>query len=1050
MDACDLAQVLIGHLERAEDEQGRRLLALFGFFDLAASYRLLEQLSGKLTAEPRERLLGATLPAMAEAADPDQALVNLIRYGEARFGAQNIKGLAGVAPPSLYKLCVLFGFSPFLADLMIRYPYYLEWLEHEAELDTARATGDYREQLARAAGPFVLGAPKRREAAIRCQRRELLRLGLRRMFDLSGEMEMSRELSDLADAVLEFALAEVLGPLRQRFGEPIEETSPDDAVPPREARFAIVAMGKLGGRELNFSSDIDLIFIYSAEGETTGREDGQARIANHMFFIRVAEGLIEYLMTHTREGYFYRVDTRLRPDGASGPLARSLGAYEIYYETQARAWERLALLKARFVAGEDRLGRAFEAMRAPLVFDPLQGDHIINQIYEVKQMIDEQGHRSGRAEREVKRGHGGIREIEFLVQTLQLLHGGRDARLCATATLDAIEALSGAGFLNPDRADQMVADYLFLRTLEHRLQMAHLRQTHALPDEPRAQDVLARRCGFGGRPDRAPREELLGRWDEVTGRVHAEFIEFFQRDMTETPADEGPKDPAESAARALLSNQPESALLPLLGPFGLAGGGAFKSLRRLAGMGRSTYLTTGGREHFRRLLPNLLRACDANPQPETALAGLESFLQASGATAVYFETFNANPRVFELLMLALGSGDMLARTIVAHPEFVDYLGDAALLNNPADREEMARSLANWTRGERDDDDFCRGLVWFRRFEYLMAALGELAGLLDYRTVCGRLCATADLVIDSVLGRSAAAMGLEPETQGFAVLAMGKMGTRELGYFSDLDLIFAWDERFAGGESTPAEAAAELARRVIVLLTHPSAEGKAYDVDARLRPEGKTAPLAPPIERYMEYYSGRAQVWEFQSAMKLRWIAGDAATGDCLIDVLRQKIIERAGQADLIAEIRPMRERIEASARVPRWAFCDYKKGRGGTVDLEFIAQYLQLTSLAKHPEMIGLAPNEVFKHQTQHGLLQPELGDALGRDYIWMRQLERRARLLQGSERSLVPGGGEKLEALERALRDNLIQEGEPLLEALARVLKRNRSHFEKTFAPNS
>ena len=1050
--------------------------------------------------KPRARaaFLHSILTALAGVPDPDQALTNLRRFAEARFGVDEVAQAATLPAPALMLLLRLFGTSQFLAGLLVRYPEHLDWLAADPELGMPRTVKEFLAQLDEAVADVAGGAP-RRAAAIRAMRRELLRLVARRLTNLGDEMEMARELSDLAEATLQHALDEVTPPLTARFGWPMEELGDDaSSASERRAVFAVIAMGKLGGRELNFSSDIDLIFIYSDEGETSGLAGGVGRISNHAFFTRLAEALTAYLMDPSDEGYFYRVDTRLRPDGETGPLARSLGSCEIYYTTQARLWERLALLKARAVAGEGRLGHAFESMIRPLVFDPLHSHELILEIADLKQRIDHEIGRKAGAEREIKRGAGGIRELEFLVQTLQMLHGARNTRLWTGATLEALRQLGLAHLLPPEQVRQMSEDYLFLRTIEHRLQMTELRQTHMMPEEGEALDVLAVACGIGGNAEcgmrnaecgikitgsadalvrsSSPGEQLMRRWGEISARVHHDFTEFFERSQRDAAVvedrmqevfigssiphsafriphsgDAGKDTGATSAAALILSAAPESAVLPQLAPWGI-GGGSLKVLRRLGGMGRTMYLTTEGRLAYRQLLPVILRLLESNPRPEVALSNLESYLYASGAIAGYYTTFVSNPRVFELLMLAFGSGSALAQTMIAHPEFLDIIADSQVFAAPGGRVgEMRRLLGRWSRGGAGDPaHFSAALARVRRLEFMLAALGELAGLLDYAASCAWLGAAAEVIAQAALERAAGELGLIWPLTGFAVAALGKLGAGELNYYSDLDLLFVWDEGFAPGHAAPGEAAATLAHRLIELLTAPTKEGAPFAVDARLRPEGQNAPLAPPLARYVDYYAGgRAQLWEFQSAMKLRPLAGDLELGARLSRRLGEVIAEKVRGAALGPEIHAMRRRMEAALKLPRWVHCDFKAGAGGTVDLEFIAQYLQLRFLADDPGLMGLGPLQAFVRLEKSGRLASQLAVQMSADYVWMRRLERRARLLFESEKSLLPASGEKLEALERAAAALTAEAGESTLpEAVDKVRRRNRRHFDEIVLP--
>jgi glutamate-ammonia-ligase adenylyltransferase len=549
----------------------------------------------------------------------------------------------------------------------------------------------------------------------------------------------------------------------------------------------------------------------------------------------------------------------------------------------------------------------------------------------------------------------------------------------------------------------------------------------------------------------------MARWRATARRVNEAFAAFFSPGAD---ACERPLDAAAQAARLVLAAAPERDALPLLEPFGLATPGALKILRRLGGLGPEIYLTQETRELYARLLPLLIAQSRENPRPAVALANLESFLAAAGAMAGFYRIFLETPIVFRLLMHAFGSGDVLARTLIAHPEFLDYLYHPELLTAEADEAGTLARLEAWTARAADDTAFSAALASFRRLEFLLAGLGELAGLIDYIPSCARVTATARAIIAASLARAAGRLGLARETPHFAIMALGRLGAGEMTYQSDLDLIFVWEEGFAPDGRSPAETAAALAEQVIALLSLSTPEGAPFRIDTRLRPEGQNAPLAPPLARYLDYYAARAQPWEWQSALKLRPVAGDFELGTRMARATGRTIALRIEEAraaaangaaaslaatPLAREVRAMRQRIEQALKTPRWAFCDLKGGPGGTFDLEFIAQFLQLRHLAADPELLGLGTIAVFERLGRDGRLEPELAEGMRADYIWLRRLERRARLLQDTAKSLLPDHGEKLTALERACGPLLAEQpAASLKDAAAAVLRRNRTHFDR------
>jgi glutamate-ammonia-ligase adenylyltransferase len=1040
-----LAAACLAALAAADEDAALAALAALGFADGPRTHRtLLALVESLVTALPdpasREALLSTLLLAAAASPAPDAALVDLLRYAEARYG--NAPGaataLAALAEPTLRLLARLFGYSQFCADLLIRYPNYLEWLEEDDTLAQPRTTAEYAALFAQALAPLRT-PPRRRAAAIRAQRRELLRLGVRRMLGFSDELTLMRELSLLADSSIALALDETLPPLLAQWGTPHEvEDEPASPASTPPARFCVLALGKLGGGELNFSSDVDLLFLYSAEGHVLSSNLGTHRpLGNHQFFVKLSEALIEWLAAPDAEGSFYRVDTRLRPDGAAGPLARSLGACEVYYATQARPWEHVALLKARCVAGDAALGAAFLAMVRPLIFDPLRGRELITQMFEQKQRIDayarERTGARGAPPQDLKRGPGGIREIEFLVQTRQVLTisaAGTGAHLPreigSAATLPALQALCAAGQIAPTAARQLRAAYLLLRTLEHRLQMDQQLQTHLLPaaDHENEWALLARRAGVAGATRAGAGARLRQRWQRNAHRVRQHFISFFYP----TPRTELACDLAEAAARALLGAAPNAELLARVRPFGLTTPSAVKCLQRLAGS-TGPWRGLHAQGSFGRLLPGLLRLLPLNPQPELALARFESLLQAGGATGLYFELFLQAPALFELLLLLLGTSAAFSQTICAHPEFIDQLLDFAAEFQPLAMADVAPetpapallfSTACLARRQQfsqaflqtpDDEHAAARLAQYRHFEFLLTALGELGGLIDATQAAARLTAIADTALQLAFQRAVPAV-LQPH---LAVLAFGKFATFELNYFSDLDLLFVVEDAFAATDESSA-ATSDAAQRLIQLLSASTPAGRAFAVDTRLRPEGVSAPLVSTLGRFREYYRQRAQPWEFQAAMRLRPIAGALPLAHELCTQACLALHARAVEFDWPPLLREMRARIELGHKLPRWIAADLKTGPGGLVDLEFIAQFLQVRHVHSEPSLQGAAPSQVWHRAAQHAWLAPEQVTALSAHYHLLRQLERRLRLLTESEKSLLPGSGEKRVAFERLI----------------------------------
>ncbi len=1045
---------LIDALLRGDKAAAEADLRRLGARRWNAAFENLVRFREAMTPTEFGRLLEILEATLGKVVDPDRALNNLERYHQVSSGALRPLALA-LERPFVFELVVeAFGYSQFFADVLIRYPHYVAWIG-EPEALTAPLGPEASLRGLRAALESLDSAEARHRASVRWLRRQLLRAGLRVMRGLTDEVAFMAEISDAAGAILQIAFEEAARTIGARFGRPLEEDE-DGALSDREAGLAIVAMGKLGGRELNFSSDIDLVFVYSAEGRTTGVQPEahvptRGVVSNHVYFTRLAQAIAEFLTAATAEGYLFRVDLRLRPDGDEGPIVRSMDAFEIYYETQARPWERLALIKAFALAGDPVLCERFNRLSRALAFALGAGAGVRREVADLRRRIDAAAASGSGGTREIKRGPGGLREIEFLTQTLQLLHGPHAPALQARSTLEALEALAAAGRLPPDEAAALGRDYLFLRTVEHRLQIMDLRQTHTLPSAPDELDRLARRCGFVPARDASAGEQLFRRWTEISTRVHRRFSDFFEEG--ESP-ERSAETPAQTAARRLLQGDPEKDLLPLLAPFGLASAGAVRTLRRLGGRGRNVYLPANGREAFAAVLPGLIQALGRSCRPLAALAHLDSFLSASASMTALYAIFHDRPRLMELLIEAFGRGDFFGRTLSGRPEYLDSLLQSGDLTEPTDtptlRERLVHALGPFEG--QDSALLAERLARLRRFEFTMTGLAEIAERIGFEEAQRRMTLVADAIVEAAAtwASASASMGSaadRPPGAGWAVIGLGKLGGRELNIFSDLDLIFCWDDESPTGGIGEAEAGRRAAA-VVELLTRSTPEGSVFSVDARLRPEGRNAPLAPSLGRYLQYFAERAEPWEFQAMMKFRFIAGDAPLAERLIARLAAIIIRRLEAPSAMAELRTAivetRRRIERSVRTPRWVLSDFKKGPGGLIDLEFLAQFFQLTRLKNHPRWVGRTAGEVFTLMAEAGELDAAEAATLRQDYDFLRGLEARARLLFETERSYLPGEGEKWESLRRAAVGLLPPGAGDLQEHVLRTLRRNRSRFER------
>jgi glutamate-ammonia-ligase adenylyltransferase len=786
------------------------------------------------------------------------------------------------------------------------------------------------------------------------RRRRLAEIAAR---DLAGELsleEVGAALADLADACLEIAIAEVGAP----------------------SGLCIIAMGKLGGQELNYSSDIDVMFV----------TDGDLEAAT-----KAAESLLSTLGEFSPEGQAYRIDVDLRPEGRSGALVRSLEGFVEYYKRWAHAWEFQALIKARSAAGNESVGDALIAAASPFIYPTDVEPERVADIRAMKQRVEEHALRSARRMRraeadDVKLGPGGIRDIEFSVQLLQLVHGGSDESVRSRSTLGALDTLAGGGYIADDDAAGLTIAYRWLRTVEHRLQLWQERQIHKLPvdDEERAR--LARVLGFVDSSAASAAE----RFDEAHGGVLADvrgrFEKLFYRPMIESLAESGPH------------RLSEQALKQRLRAFG------FRDVDRA---GRTLGILVAGTSRrarlFKVLTPAFLRFLASTPQPDQ---GLFSFLTLGESLHDRIDTLGAfrdNPPGLNLLAQVLGSGRLLGEVLTHVPEELTAIAERSADPEGAvaskDRERLVReaiATLTWREPEKHLD----GLRRYKRREMLRVALNDVAGVSDPETVGAGLSDIADACLEAALRDLDVA---------FAVVGMGKLGGRELTYASDVDVMFVHD-------CNPAQAD-RLATTLVRTIGEVTPEGQAFRIDAALRPEGKAGPLVRSLTSYLEYYERWAHPWEYLALVKARSAAGAAGLGDRFVDLARGVAYKGPPSTESLAEIRHLKARMERE-RVPRGTDPrrHMKLGPGGTSDIEFAVQILQFKHGHEIEELRDTSTLGALRAAAAHALLDHETARRLDSAYRFLTRLRNRLFFIAGRPVDAVPTKPEEMEALGIAM----------------------------------
>ena len=844
------------------------------------------------------------------------------------------------------------GEAPDLLRVALASPFAARMLDSEAgkllresgDLDRPYPPGLYAE---RADALASLEEEAAFMAALRRLRvRESVRILWRDLLGLADLRETLSDLTDLAEACLEAALGWAHRSVAGRFGVP---RHPDG----RPMAMVVLGMGKLGGRELNFSSDVDLVYAYAEEGRT----DGARSVTHGEFFRRVGQRLAKLLAEPTPEGFAYRVDLRLRPFGEAGALAVSFDAMEEYYQRHGRDWERYAMIKARPVAGDLEGGASLLERLCPFVYRRYLDYGAIDALRRMKALVDAEVHRRG-LKSDVKRGPGGIREVEFVVQTFQLIHGGRDRELRRRGLLDVLPRLAARELLPQDEVARLMRAYAFLRRTENRLQGMEDRQTQRLPDDPVGRARLAFAMGFGGWADF---HDALSQHRRAVQGVFAGLLAAPERsaspDLSALWA--GGLDPERALARLaeMGFREPRRVLETL------------EALRQ----GRAYRLSSEwGRQRVDRFVPLWLEAVARAPDPDLAFRRLVPLVEAVQRRTVYLALLAENPHALEQLVRLAVASAWVAEYMARHPLLLDELLDPRQLYAPRDREGLRVELEEWI-GQADPDDreaLMDRLRHFRHASVLRVAAADIMGRLDVDTVSRLLTDIAEVVLERALliawreltGRYGTPRyedehGRRHEA-GFVAIGYGKLGARELGYGSDLDLVFLHDshgrrQQTDGRRSLDnAVFFARLGQRVIHVLTAQTPAGILYEVDARLRPSGRAGLLVSSTAAFEAYQLDKAWTWEHQALVRARPVAGDDRVGEIFTRIRKRVLVRPREAAALRREVVEMRHRMLAEHATSEPGRFHLKRDAGGVVDIEFMVQYLVLAHAHGFPALL--------------------------------------------------------------------------------------------------
>ncbi len=854
---------------------------------------------------------------------------------------------------------------------------------------------EYR-PLARCGFELEIANATDEEAVKRClrrfRRRELVRIAWRDLAGWANLEEVLSGLSTLGETCLRAALDWLYARATERHGVPNGEES-GAPIP-----MVVLGLGKLGGRELNFSSDVDLIFAYPEGGHTNSRPT----LSNHEFFLRLGRRLINVLSEATSEGIVWRVDMRLRPNGNSGPLALNYAAMEQYYQLHGREWERYALIKARVVAGEAVAGEDLLKRLRPFVYRRYLDYGALEALRELKLAIDREVLRKGMRD-DIKRGQGGIREVEFIAQAFQLIRGSREPELRERNLLKTLNILAHRKYLNAAAVEQLDAAYRFLRNTENRLQMIADRQTHKLPQDGINQLRLASAMGFSEWSSfkatlTAHRASVQRHFDQVFATPRHETAGSTDQTLTDIWSGALSQTAAQKYLEASGFPHPAEA-------YGL--------LQRLRESLAYSAFSREGRNRLDKLVPLLLAAAGRSREPALTLARLLKLVEAIGRRSAYFALLVENPTALTQLVELCTASAWIANWISQNPVLLDELlyptGVYAPLSRKALSDEIRRSLASIA--QEDLEAQMDTLREFRHRHLLRIAAADIGPGLEPEQVGRHLSDIAEVTLDQTVElayRALVAKHGPPycdgnnSVQGFAIIGYGKLGGRELGYGSDLDMIFLYEGCDGRGETRGRRPLASeqffsrLGQRLIHILTARTRAGHLYEVDMRLRPSGQSGPLVTSLPAFENYQRLSAWTWEHQALVRARPIIGPPNLLWAFQVVRKEVLCARRDPSRLQEEIKDMRAKMVAAKAGRHLEAFDVKNDRGGMVDIEFLVQYWVLRFAAEHPQLTEHTDTtSLLQVLAGHGLITKRHENVLVEAYRRYLSIEYRLKLTE-------------------------------------------------------
>ena len=949
----------------------------------------------------------ATAPSLA---DPDMALNNLERYILSARSPLSTAALFERDANSLPNLLLMLNCSQKFSDQLCTDP------ESYDLLRMTEGRPVHREPLVAELLNELETVDELSDALStlrRFKRRETLRIAYGDIVQRLPVKQVTQQISYVADAIVEAALSFAQRTVLKRHHKGNGKSF-------RPPSFVVLALGKLGGLELNYSSDIDLIFLWKPSADPVRRETEPQEYVN-----RVAQLLIQLLGENTDLGIAYRVDMRLRPDGAQGPICSMIDHALAYYDLRGRTWERQAYVKARPIAGDLALGEEYLKHLEPWIYRRYLSLADITGIKALKRRIEAKTKEAGKSTTDVKTGHGGIRDIEFVIQFLQLLNGGVEPSLRTGNTLDAIEQLEQVGVLTHQERTLLKDNYEFLRKLEHRLQIMYDLQKHDLPSPDKDLAIVARRMGFQSKSSKSALAAFQSSYEQKTS-VNRKILEHLLHDAFGSDAETEPE--------VDLVNDPDpqqQIIEEVLGRYPFADPqAAYRNLMTLAEE-RIPFLSTRRcRMFLASIAPRLLSAISLTPDPDATLVDLSRVSDSLGGKAALWELFSDNHPTLNLYVTLCAACPYLSGILTSNPGMIDELLDSLLISHLPDYTALENSLAELTRGAEDLDPILHS---FKYAQHLRVGVRDILGKDDIEATHAELSDIAEVLLKQIIANESQRLmdklgepligelsqedqphepwQVNPEELGgsseFLVIAMGKLGGREPNYHSDLDLVFLYEsdgqtsprQRTRNGPTSNSHFFSELCQRIIKRTTDFGPYGRLYEVDPRLRPTGRSGTLAISLPGFVNYFrTGGGQLWERQALCKARVITGSPAARERAMLAVAEATYGKPWQKSDASEIRAMRLKLEQSASMK-----NLKRGPGGTMDTEFIVQMLQLKHGRELPDLRQPGTIAGLNALERASLLSPDDAEFLRDAYRFQRSIEARIRLMNSKGRHEYP-----------------------------------------------